>query len=157
MDLYPDFKEFLQLLGEEGVEFLVGGGYAVTWHGYPRYTGDIDIWIHATSDNARRMMRVLKRFGAGGAGITEADFLDPNVEVLKMGAEPIRIDMMLTMKGLDFASAYANRDKHDLNGVIINFLSLADLRRTKRAAGRYKDKNDLRHLPPSPRTPRKRK
>ena len=65
MDLYPDFKEFLQFLNEEKVEYLVRGGYAVTFHGYPRYTGDIDIWIHATKENAERMMKVLDRFGAG--------------------------------------------------------------------------------------------
>lgn len=148
MDLYPDFKEFLRLLGEENVEYLVGGGYAVTWHGYPRYTGDIDIWIHATPENARRTMRVLKRFGAGNVGITQADILDPEIEVLKMGREPIRIDLMSAMKGLQFREAYARREVHDLGGLRVCLLSLRDLRKTKRAAGRAKDRNDLQHLPP---------
>ncbi|HYF33796.1 MAG TPA: hypothetical protein VD994_00790 [Prosthecobacter sp.] len=113
MDLYPDFRDFLQLLNEEGIEYLVGGGYAVTWHGYPRYTGDIDIWIHATPENARRMMVVLERFGAGGVGITPEDFLDEGIDVLKMGQEPIRIDMMTRMKGLDFPAAFAAKDVYD--------------------------------------------
>lgn len=156
MDLYPDFKEFLQLLGEEGVEYLVGGGYAVTWHGYPRYTGDIDIWIHATPENAQRMICVLERFGAGGVGITAADFFNPDIEVLKMGREPIRIDMMSKMKGLDFTKAYARRVFEEIDGTRISMLGLADLRKAKRAAGRDKDRNDLHHLPPVTKAKRKR-
>lgn len=149
MELYPDFKDFLQLLGEENVEYLVGGGYAVTWHGYPRYTGDIDIWIHATPENAQRMMRVLDRFGAGGVGIKAEDFLNPDIDVLKMGREPIRIDMMSKMKGLNFSHAYKHREIYKVDGLPICLLNLADLRRAKRAAGRDKDKNDLQHLPPA--------
>ncbi len=147
MDLYPDFKEFLQLLGEEGVEYLVGGGYAVAWYGYPRYTGDIDIWIHATRENARRMMRVLERFGAGDVGITEDDFLNPGIEVLKMGREPIRIDMMTRMKGLEFGPSFAAKKVHEAGGVPIFILSLSDLRKAKRASNRPKDQDDLLHLP----------
>jgi hypothetical protein len=147
MDLYPDFKEFFQLLNEESVEYTVGGGYAVAWHGYPRYTGDIGIWIHATPDNASRMMPVLQRFGAGNAGITEFDFLNPEIEVLKMGREPIRVDMMTRMKGLDFPTAYPGRETRNCGGVIVSILCLRDLRTAKKAANRAKDQNDLEHLP----------
>ena len=147
MDLYPDFKEFLQLLNEENVEYLVGGGYAVTWHGYPRYTGDIDIWIQATPENAGRMMHVLRRFGAGSVGISEADFLDPAIDVLKMGREPIRVDMMTKMKGLEFSKAYPHRETLECDGVSISYLGLADLRTAKLASNRAKDQNDLQHLP----------
>ena len=147
MDLYPDFKEFLQLLNEEKVEYLVGGGYAVTWHGYPRYTGDIDIWIHATPENASRMMQVLQRFGAGNVGIREADFLNPEIDVLKMGREPIRVDMMTQMKGLHFPEAYPNRETLECDGVPVSYLSLRDLRTAKKASNRAKDQNDLEHLP----------
>lgn len=156
MDLYPDFKDFIQLLNEERVDYLVGGGYAVTWHGYPRYTGDIDIWIHATAENAARMIRVLERFGAGDAGITTEDFLDDRFEVLKMGREPIRIDMMTRMKGLEFSSAFTNKVIHDSDGIPVFILCLSDLRKAKRAANRPKDKDDLLHLPPSPRGRRKK-
>ncbi len=151
MDLYPDFKDFIQLLNAEHVEYLVGGGYAVTWHGYPRYTGDIDIWIHATVENAARMIRVLERFGAGSVGITAEDFLDQRLEVLKMGREPIRIDMMTQMKGLEFPAAFAGKEIYESDGMLIFILGLADLRRAKRAANRPKDKDDLQHLPPAPR------
>ena len=151
MDLYPDFKEFIQLLNAEQVEYLVGGGYAVTWHGYPRYTGDIDIWIHATPENASRMIRVLEQFGAGSAGITAKDFLDDRFEVFKMGREPIRIDMMTRMKGLEFPPAFARKEIYDSDGTPVFILSLIDLRRAKRAANRPKDKDDLQHLPPAPR------
>ncbi|MBU6303762.1 MAG: nucleotidyltransferase [Verrucomicrobia bacterium] len=147
MELYPDFKDFLQLLGEENVEYLVGGGYAVTRHGYPRYTGDIDIWIHATAENADRMMRGPDRFGAGGVGITSADFLDPAIEVLKMGAEPVRIDMMTVMKGLVFPIAWERRVTDRISGLDVHFLSLRDLVTAKRASNRAKDRNDLEHLP----------
>ncbi len=147
MDLYPDFKEFLELLIEENVEYLVGGGYAVTWHGYPRYTGDIDIWIHSTPVNAARMMRVLTRFGAGNTGISEDDFLNPEIEVLKMGREPVRVDMMTRMKGLTFPEAWAAREQWDCDGIRISLLSLKDLRAAKTASGRAKDLNDLEHLP----------
>jgi predicted nucleotidyltransferase len=149
MDLYPDFKEFLQFLNEEKVEYLVGGGYAVTFHGYPRYTGDIDIWIHATAENAERMMKVLERFGAGSVGITVDDFLNANFDVLKMGNEPIRIDMMTKMKGLEFPKAYQNRITESLEGIPVNFLHLGDLITAKQASNRAKDQNDLEHLPPA--------
>jgi len=147
MELYPDFRDFLQLLGEENVEYLVGGGYAVTRHGYPRYTGDIDIWIHSTPENAERMLRVLDRFGAGGVGITSDDFLNPAIEVLKMGAEPVRIDMMMVMKGLVFPSAWERKVTDRIGGVDVHFLGLLDLIAAKQASNRPKDLNDLEHLP----------
>jgi hypothetical protein len=147
MELYPDFRDFLQLLGEENVEYLVGDGYAVTRHGYPRYTGNIDIWIHATHENSQRMMRVLERFGAGSVGITPEDFLNPDIEVLKMGAEPVRIDMMTVMKGLSFPAAWERRVTDDISGVAVHFLGLRDLVAAKRACNRPKDVNDLEHLP----------
>lgn len=147
MEIYPDFREFLQLLNEEGVEYLVGGGYAVTYHGYPRYTGDIDIWINPTEENASRMMVVLERFGAGSVGIKKEDFLDIKFDVLKMGNEPIRIDMMLKMKGLEFDSAYTQRVIECIDSLEINFLSSRDLIRAKKASNRAKDQNDIEHLP----------
>jgi hypothetical protein len=147
MDLFPDFKEFLQLLNAERVDYLVGGGYAVTWHGYPRFTGDIDIWIHATEENSQKMMRVLDAFGAGGMGIGPADFLDPRMEVLTMGTSPVRIDMMTQMKGLRFEEAFARKEIHDSDGTPVFILGLADLRRAKLAANRPKDQDDLLHLP----------
>jgi hypothetical protein len=157
MDLYPDFKDFILLLNAEKVEYLVGGGYAVTWHGYPRYTGDIDIWIHATPDNAARMVRVLEGFGAGSVGITAEDFLDDRFEVFKMGCEPIRIDMMTRMKGVEFPAAFARKEIHDSDGTPVYLLSLQDLRKAKKAANRPKDKDDLQHLPPVPRRGEKKK
>ena len=115
------------------------------------HAGDIDIWIHATADNAARMVRVLESFGAGSVGITAEDFLDERFEVLKMGREPIRIDMMTKMKGLEFPVAFAQKDIYDSDGLPVFILSLADLRRAKRAANRPKDIDDLQHLPRAPR------
>lgn len=95
------------------------------------------------------MVAVLERFGAGSAGITAQDFLDDRFDMLKMGREPVRIDMMTRMKGLDFPSAFAGREVYDSGGLPVFILGLADLRRAKRAANRPKDKDDLRHLPPA--------
>lgn len=93
------------------------------------------------------MMHVLQRFGAGNVGIKEADFLDPAIDVLKMGREPIRVDMMMHMKGLHFPDAYPNLEILECDGISVSYLSLVDLRTAKKASNRAKDQNDLEHLP----------
>ena len=93
----------------------------------------------------------MERFGAGSVGITAADFLDDRFDVLKMGREPIRIDIMTQMKGLEFPAAFAAKEIQDSDGTPVFILNLADLRRAKRAANRLKDRDDLQHLPPAPR------
>ncbi|MFO1423793.1 MAG: hypothetical protein U1F70_09105 [Candidatus Competibacteraceae bacterium] len=96
-----DFKEFVELLNKHNVEYLIVGGYAVGIHGYPRYTGDLDVWINATVENARKMVRVLDDFGFSSFGLTEGDFTKPG-NVIQMGCPPFRIDVLTTIDGVDF-------------------------------------------------------
>ncbi len=108
MELDKDFKEFIELLNHHEVQYLVVGGYSVAHHGFPRYTGDIDIWINPTPENGKRVMKVMNDFGA--MGLTENDFLQPD-KVIQLGVEPIRTDVMTAIDGIpDFDVAFGTRD-----------------------------------------------
>ena len=147
MDLLlpPDFKEFLQLLNSEKIEYLLVGGYAVGYYGYPRPTGDLDIWIAIHPDTANRMVQALMKFGFAGAGATPELFSTPN-KVIRMGEPPVRIEVLTTLSGVEFASCYARRAQVLLDGIAVSMISRDDLISNKRAAGRHKDLNDLTHL-----------
>lgn len=140
-----DFKEFVGLLNARNVEYLVVGGYAVGLHGYPRYTGDLDIWVSAEPGNARRLLSVLEAFGFGGLGVTQEDFTRPD-RVLQLGQPPFRIDLMTSIDGARFADCYPNRVVVDYEGLQVAFIGLDDLKRNKRASGRPKDLHDLGEL-----------
>src|ERR1700751_2147268 len=99
MELNPDFKEFIELLNVHKVEYLVVGGYAVGFHGRPRYTGDIDFWIAISRENASKIIRVLKEFGFESIGIKEEEFLKEDL-VLQLGYEPCRIDILTSLTGI---------------------------------------------------------
>ncbi|WP_246327281.1 hypothetical protein [Candidatus Competibacter phosphatis] len=103
--LSQDFKEFVELLNKKEVEYLIVGGYAVGIHGYPRYTGDLDIWINATRQNARKMVAVLTEFGFDSFGLTEEDFTKSG-NVIQMGYPPFRIDILTTIDGVRFKDCY---------------------------------------------------
>ncbi len=140
-----DFKEFVGLLNARGVEYLVVGGYAVGLHGYPRYTGDLDIWVSAEPGNAGRLLSALEAFGFGGLGVTQEDFTRPD-RVLQLGQPPFRIDLLTTIDGADFADCYPNRVIVEYESLQVAFIGLDDLRRNKRASGRPKDLHDLDEL-----------
>src|SRR5690242_4613022 len=106
--LLPDLREFLRLLNEFHVEYLLIGGYAVSYHGYPRTTADMDIWIAMSAENAQKMVGVLNRFGFSGVGVSADLFLQPN-QVTRMGYPPVRIEILTSVSGLEFADAYAHR------------------------------------------------
>ena len=144
--LPPDFKEFLKLLGDHQVEYLLVGGFAVGYHGYPRATGDMDIWIAIHPENARKLAAVLTAFGFGACGVTEELFLEPN-QVIRMGNPPLRLDILTTIAGVEFPEAYAQRIVDDIDGVSVNIMSLSQLKLNKRACGRSKDLSDLENLP----------
>jgi hypothetical protein len=101
----PDFKEFIQSLNNNQVRYLVIGGYAVAFHGYPRYTKDMDIWLEMTSENADRVLAALVEFGFGSLEITIEDFLTSN-QVIQLGYPPNRIDLIMTPDGVDFVTCY---------------------------------------------------
>jgi len=143
--LPPDFKEFLQALNHCAVEYLLVGGYAVAYHGYPRTTADIDIWIRVDPDNALRTMEALRKFGFGGADVSEKMFLIAG-RVVRMGVPPLRIEVLTSISGVDFDSCYARRIKATIDTISVNVISKADLLANKRATGRAKDIADVEQL-----------
>lgn len=146
MQLNPDFKEFIELLNLHKVKYLVVGGYAVGYYGYPRYTGDIDIWIAISAENAAKVLTVLNDFGFGSLPIQIKDLLQEDL-VLQLGQEPIRIDLLTTVTGIDFEECYPHATIADLDGMSIYFIDLENLKANKKATGRQKDLGDLENLP----------
>jgi hypothetical protein len=145
IELPPDFKEFLKLLDDEGVQYLVIGGYAVAFHGYPRATSDIDIWIAISRDNARRVVAALRAFGFDLPDVSEKPFLEEN-RIIRMGNPPMRIEISTSISGVDFDKCHAERVIDTIDGIEVSFISLANLRANKKAAGRLKDLSDLENL-----------
>ena len=144
--LPPDFKEFLRLLNTHTVEYLLIEGYAVGYHGYPRATNDMDIWIAIHPDNADRMVTVLREFGFETPDLSPELFLQDH-SMVRMGLPPMRIEVLTTISGVEFAACYAMRVTAMIDGVKVNLISLPDLKVNKQASGRYKDLDDLEHLP----------
>jgi hypothetical protein len=140
-----DFKEFIQSLNDNGVRYLVVGGYAVALHGYPRYTKDIDIWVEMTTENGAKITKALEQFGFGSLGVNEADFTIPD-QMLQLGYPPGRIDMLTTLPGVEFSACYESRTTVDVDGVSVNFIDLENLKKNKKATGRYQDLADLENL-----------
>lgn len=146
IELPNDFKEFLKLLNSYEVEYLLVGGYAVGYYGYPRATGDMDIWIAVHPDNAHKLMRVLGDFGFGTVGLSEALFLQEN-KIIRMGNPPIRIEILTSISGVEFSACYAQRVSDVIDEVPVHLIDLEHLKQNKQAAGRYKDLDDLDNLP----------
>lgn len=145
MVLNKDFKEFIELLNERKVKYLVIGGYAVAYHGYPRYTKDIDFWIWLNKENAAKIIGVIKEFGFGMLGVTLEDFLDKN-NVIQLGFPPVRIDLISDLSAVDFEECYELREKVDFDGLKVDFIDVNNLIKTKLAAGRPQDKVDADKL-----------
>lgn len=143
--LPPDFKEFLRLLNAEGAQYLVVGGYAVAFYGHPRATGDLDIWVGVTADNAQRIVQALEQFGFAPGSVSAATFESAG-KVIRMGNPPMRIELLTGVSGIDFPAAFARRRDVTLDGVPIPMISRDDLVQNKRAAGRPRDLDDLTHL-----------
>jgi len=145
MALNPDFKEFIQLLNAHNVRYLVVGGYAVAFHGYPRNTKDIDIWLWLDAANADRLVQALNDFGFGSIGLNAADFLEPD-QIIQLGYPPARIDLLTTVPGVDFEDCYRSRLEVETGGITVNLIDLENLKRNKRASGRPQDLADLANL-----------
>ncbi len=143
--LNQDFRESIQSLNDNQVRYLVVGGYAVALHGHPRYTKDMDIWIEMGSDNASRIIKALDQFGFGSLGLQAADFLTPD-QIVQFGNPPSRIEIFNTLPGVDFATCYPLRIQTEIDGVLVNFIDLDNLKKNKRAVGRLQDLADLENL-----------
>ena len=141
--LPPDFKEFLKLLNSHEVAYLLIGGYAVNYHGYARATADMDIWVGIDPGNAEKAAAVLREFGFSQA--TPALFAEPG-KVVRMGVPPIRIEVLTSASGVDFAACFEHRERVELDDVPVNLIRLADLKLNKKACGRLKNLADLEQL-----------
>jgi len=143
--LQTDLREFIALLNSRRVEFLVVGGHAVAFHGHPRYTGDIDLFIRADHENAGRVLSALEAFGFGELGLSSEDLVEPG-RVIQLGRPPNRIDILTSISGVEFEVAWKARVPSQLDGEAVDFLSFDDLIANKRASGRDQDLADVRKL-----------
>ncbi len=143
--LPTEFREFLQLLKDHQVRYLLVGGYAVGYYGYPRTTADIDCWIARDPSNAKRMVHVLTDFGFGVETLKPEIFLETN-RIVRMGYAPLRIEVMMSISGVTFETCYAKRTEDMLDGIAVSIIGLDCLKQNKRASGRHKDLDDLEHL-----------
>ncbi|MCX6564998.1 MAG: nucleotidyltransferase [Candidatus Aminicenantes bacterium] len=145
MRIEKDFKEFIELLNEHSVRYLVVGGFAYSFHAEPRFTKDIDIFVEGSKENAGKLLKVFAAFGFEDLGLTMDDFIGPG-EVVQLGVEPVRIDVMTSITGVDFAPAWENRVSGNYGDVPVYFISKADLILNKAAVGRKQDLSDIDKL-----------
>lgn len=144
--LHPDFKDFLKLLNSCKVDYLLIGGYAVGYHGYPRATADMDIWIDNHPENAARVVEALHRFGFNAPELAQELFLRPD-KIIRMGYPTVRIEILTGVSGISFKECFQNKLTARMDGVDVNMIKLEDLKKNKAASRREKDLDDLKHLP----------
>ena len=140
-----DFSDMLSALSAEGVEYLLIGAYAMAAHGVPRATGDIDIWVRPSPDNADRVLRALARFGAPLGELRAADLAGEGM-VFQVGVAPNRVDVMTAIDGVTFEEAWSHRETRAIDGVTLTVIGRDDLIRNKRATGRARDRGDAELL-----------
>ena len=140
-----DFIDFIQLLNDKEVKYMVVGAHALSLHGRPRYTGDLDIWIKPDKNNAKKMVMVIKEFGFETLGLSEDDFLRKNY-VTQLGYPPLRIDILNSISGVDFDEAYHSKVETMINYLKVSFISENDFIKNKQTLGRAKDLGDIEAL-----------
>lgn len=140
-----DFHDFIELLNEHGVEYVVIGGYALAVHGYVRYTGDIDFFIALHTENAEKMLRVFHAFGLDTPDLDATLFMDEG-KIIRVGSEPMRLEVLNKISGVDFAECYQNRKQILVDGISVNFIGYNELLENKSVAGRPKDLADIDEL-----------
>ena len=145
MTLAKDFEDFVELLNQHHVAYMIVGGYALAFHGKPRHTGDLDIWIQNSDDNAEKLVNVIKKFGLGSLGLTKADFLQDGY-VTQIGYPPLRIDILNSIDGVNFDDAFQNKLLINIDGLDINYIGLRDFIDNKIASGRSQDIVDLKEI-----------
>lgn len=145
LELPQDFKELFEFLNEHKVEYLLIGGYAVFAYGYVRNTSDIDVVVSDGVENAQRLMRALSDFGFGETELSVDLFTEPD-SVVQMGVEPMKIEILNYLKGVDFKAAYSRRRSAQVEDILVDIIALPDLLANKRAVGRAKDLVDAGEL-----------
>ena len=143
--LSSDLREFIHLLNTKSVKYVIVGAWALAFHGRPRYTGDIDIFVARKRDNAERLMEVIEAFGFGESGIKRDDFLQVD-HVIQLGREPNRIDILTGISGVTFNEAWESREQGSISDVVVFVISRDLLIKNKRAANRDKDQGDIKLL-----------
>lgn len=142
----PDFRDMLCALSDAGVEFLIVGAYALAAHGFPRATGDIDIWVRPTPENAAAVVKAMTAFGAPLLpDMSAGDFAAPDL-VYQIGVAPRRIDLLTSIEGVRFEDAWPEREDLEIEGVRVPVISRSHLVQNKRAVGRPKDRMDIAWL-----------
>src|SRR5687768_152172 len=151
MELQKDFREFIELFLSHKVEFLLVGGYALAFHGAPRFTEDIDFLVRITPENAERIEAVLADFGFQSTGITKQDFLEPE-QVIQLGRPPHRIDLLTSISGVSWDEAWQARQEVQFGGHTVDVIGREHLIQNKRASGRIQDLADVARLERVPRS-----
>jgi predicted nucleotidyltransferase len=149
MFVNSDFSDLLRLFNANSVKYLIIGGYAVIQYAEPRYTKDLDVWISADKDNAAAIYKALKEFGAPLTEMTEADFTEEGY-FYQMGRPPMRVDVLMGIPGVEFEKAWQHRVEVDFDGLLVKFISRADLIAAKKASGRPQDLIDVDLLSQTP-------
>lgn len=145
MNIHKDLREFVELLNSLDVHFLIVGAFALAHHGYPRYTGDIDLFVEKSTENAKRILNALRQFGFVDIGLTEEDFVSKD-RVVQLGVAPNRIDILTFLSGVNFEEAWSSREWGEIGGLKAPFISRDMLKQNKLACGRAQDLADLEHL-----------
>ena len=141
-----DFSEFLKLLNDHNVEYLLVGGFAVAIHGYPRATADMDVWVARNRLNAERIVSCLREFGFDTPSLNADLFQDPE-RIVRMGEAPLRIEILTDIDGVQFDECLNRAEIQEIDGILIPVIALQDLKLNKLASGRAKDLDDLENLP----------
>lgn len=145
MEVHQDFKELLRLLNDHKVNYLIVGGYALAFHGAPRFTGDLDIFVQPTEGNAKRLLSALEEFGFGSLDLKASDFTTPD-QTIQLGVPPARIDLLTSIEGVDWESASEGSVEAKFADIPVKYIGREEFIRNKRSVGRKRDLADLEAL-----------
>jgi hypothetical protein len=145
MEIQTDFKELFEFFNAHNVQYLIVGSYALAFHGSPRYTGDIDVYVKPDIENAVKAMKALTDFGFGSTGLEPSDFESPDT-VVQLGVSPVRIDIITSISGVDWDTAYKGSEDGYYGDVQVKYIGRSEFITNKRASGRKKDIADLEAL-----------
>jgi hypothetical protein len=146
MILEKDFEDFIKLLNKHQVKYMIVGGYALALHGKPRHTGDLDIWINISEDNATKLLKVINAFGMSALALQKTDFLEPGY-ITQIGYPPLRIDILNSIDGVTFEEAASGMQRLQIDeDFYIYYIGLADFLKNKQASGRKQDLVDIKEI-----------
>ncbi len=145
MPLPRDLSEFIASLNSNGVEYVIVGAFALAFHGFPRYTGDLDILVRRSRENAEKLASAIAAFGFTSAGLSAADFLERD-RVIQLGIAPNRVDLLTSITGVEFEEVWRDRIPSEMEGLPVAFIDKASLIKNKQATGRAQDRADLEAL-----------